>query len=162
MSGDWIGFECKLIRLGVDHSMPSATSQDEIVGSFGDICVRRSDAELFGPGQWLNDTCISAYLEFLTTEKYEDSKLLLVPGSTAYFLLHGGTLFRFKKIEKLYLDHDAVVRGSDACTQQLVWNVIVQMAYRFARIMWRFCVMSLHPCLSWDRPRPALSRAWRL
>ena len=43
---------------------------DDKVLSVGDVCVRRSDAELLRPGHWLNDTCIALYFELLTLEKF--------------------------------------------------------------------------------------------
>jgi hypothetical protein len=69
-------------------------AQAEIVGSIGDVCVRRADAELFRPAQWLNDTCISAYFELLMTEKYPESDVLLLPGSMAFFMSHAGVNIR--------------------------------------------------------------------
>lgn len=58
--------------------------------SVGDVCVRRSDAELLRPGRWLNDTCIALYFELLKLEKYPHAGALLLSGCSAFFLLHGG------------------------------------------------------------------------
>mmetsp|Transcript_2976 Transcript_2976/g.8724 ORF Transcript_2976/g.8724 Transcript_2976/m.8724 type:complete len:212 (-) Transcript_2976:1293-1928(-) len=61
----------------------------EKVLSLGDVCVRRSDAELLRPGCWLNDTCIALYFELITLEKYPEANVLLLPGCTTFFLLNG-------------------------------------------------------------------------
>lgn len=76
-------------------------AQAEIVGSIGDVCVRRADAELFRPAQWLNDTCISAYFELLMTEKYHESDVLLLPGSMAFFMSHAGADDVLRQLQEL-------------------------------------------------------------
>lgn len=76
-------------------------AQAEIVGSIGDVCVRRADAELFRPAQWLNDTCISAYFELLMTEKYPESDVLLLPGSMAFFMSHAGDDDVLRQLQEL-------------------------------------------------------------
>ena len=54
-----------------------------------DILLRGEDVDHFRPGQWLNDTGIAFYFEYIVRELFQTRDLesvLLVPGATTYLL----------------------------------------------------------------------------
>ena len=52
----------------------------EIVLSYGDSLIRKSDLELLQPGCWLNDTIIGFYFEYLQTHLHSDLPQVLLIG----------------------------------------------------------------------------------
>jgi len=65
---------------------------DDKVLSYFDVVLRQGDVDLLTGPNWLNDSLLAFYFEFLAREKFRGtSEILLIPGASTYLLSSSGT-----------------------------------------------------------------------